>query len=72
MSEAIKSKEDQQRFYAMVESSTINIMTCDATGVINYLNPAAIATCLATIRITHQRQLKNVSSSKLSIPQKAT
>lgn len=40
----LKISEDLQRFMAMVESSTINIMTCDATGVINYMNPAAIAT----------------------------
>ena len=40
----LKNSEDLQRFAAMVESSSSNIMTCDATGVINYLNPAAIST----------------------------
>lgn len=44
MSGQIKSSGNDQRFYAMVESATINVMTCDATGVIDYINPAAIAT----------------------------
>lgn len=32
------------RFRAMAEASVLNVMTCDASGVIDYVNPAAMAT----------------------------
>jgi len=38
------NKQEMARFKAMAESSVLNIMSCDPSGVIDYINPAALAT----------------------------
>lgn len=63
VTEKIRNQDEMARIYSMVENAPMNIMCCDLTGVITYLNPKSITTLKSLERFIPMKadQIKGMS-----------